>query len=248
MQKILILICVLFISGVLFPKYVNADEVLAEEVKYYKTVYRENLFGTYSINGEYDVDNIEISKEEYDAFNPATTVQPAASNTIETTYKRMITSINKVDGQFVYKNSLSWKNFPATRSYDVISLAHSPSVAIDTAVQFTTEYCTASGTCYNNRTHNPIINSYGVATIFPLPTGSLSMLNHTVSYTVKKNTTSTITTQYAQGDYAHATKSVNLTDVFAVYPAYGSGIIIPYSLLDSFDTFNMTNVPWTENW
>ena len=31
--------------GIIVPKCVNADEVLAEEVKYYKTVYKNNLFG-----------------------------------------------------------------------------------------------------------------------------------------------------------------------------------------------------------
>lgn len=248
MKKYILSIFVIFMLGIIVPKCVNADEVLAEEVKYYKTVYKNNLFGTYSVRGEEDVENIEITKEEYDAFNPATTAQPASSSGVETTYKRMITSINKVNGQFVYQNSLSWKNFPATRSYDIISINHPTNVKISTALQFTTEYCTATGTCYNNRTHNPIFSNTGVATIFPLPTGSLSMLNHTMKFTVEKNTTSTISVQYVQGDYAHATKSVNLTDTFSAYSAYGSGIILPSSLTNSYDTFNVANVAWTENW
>ena len=242
MKKLVLGLLLLFGLINIFPKYVNADEVLAEDVKYYKTIYRNNLFGTYSINGENDVENIEITKEEYDSFNPATTAQPAAS------YKRMITSINKVNGEYVYKNNLSWKNFPATRSYDVIAITHLSTVGIGSALQFTTEYCTETGTCYTNRTHNPIFSSTGVGTIFPLPTGSLSRLNHTMSFTATKNTTDTISVQYIQGDYAHATSNVNLTDAFDIYPSYGSGIIIPYDMLNQYDTFNVTNVSYTENW
>ena len=248
MKKRVLGLLLLFSLGIIFPKCVSADEVVAEDVKYYKTVYKNNLFGTYSINGENDVENIEITKEEYDSFNPATTAQPASSSTIETTYKRMITSINKVNGEYVYKNNLSWKNFPATRSYDVIAIVHPTTVTIATALQFTTEYCTATGTCYSNRSHNPIFSNGGVATIFPLPTGSLSRLNHTMSFTAKKNTTNIISVQYIQGDYAHATSNVNITDAFNIYASYGSGIAIPYDMLDKYDTFNVTNVSYTENW
>lgn len=248
MKKLVLGLLLLFGLINIFPKCVNADEVLAEDVKYYKTIYRNNLFRTYSINGENDVENIEITKEEYDSFNPATTAQPAASSTIETTYKRMITSINKVNGEYVYKNNLSWKNFPATRSYDVIAITHLSTVGIGSALQFTTEYCTETGTCYTNRTHNPVFANTGVATIFPLPTGSLSMLNHTMSFTATKNTTDTISVQYIQGDYAHATSNVNLIDAFDIYASYGGGIAIPYDMLDQYDTFNTTSVSWAENW
>ena len=248
MKKRVLGLLLLFSLGIIFPKCVSADEVVAQDVKYYKTVYKNNLFGTYSINGENDVENIEITKEEYDSFNPATTVQPASSSTVETTYKRMKTSITKENGQYVYTNNLSWKNFPATRSYDVIAIVHPTTVTIATALQFTTEYCTATGTCYSNRSHNPVFSNTGVATIFPLPTGSLSMLNHTMSFTVKKNTTDTITVQHAKGDYAHATSNVNITDAFNIYASYGGGIAIPYDMLDKYDTFNVTNVSYTENW
>ena len=248
MKKRVLGLLLLFSLGIIFPKCVSADEVVAEDVKYYKTVYKNNLFGTYSINGENDVENIEITKEEYDSFNPATAVQPAASSVIETTYKCMTTSINKVNGEYVYKNNLSWKNFPATRSYDVIAITHLSTVGIATPLQFTTEYCTATGTCYSNRTHNPVFSSTGVGTIFPLPTGSLSRLNHTMSFTVKKNTTDTISVQYIQGDYAHATSNVNITDAFNIYPSYGTGIIIPYDMLDQYDTFNTTSVSYADNW
>ena len=248
MKKRVLGLLLLFSMGIIFPTCVSADEVVAQDVKYYKTVYKNNLFGTYSINGENDVENIEITKEEYDSFNPATTVQPAASSVVETTYKCMTTSINKVNGEYVYKNNLSWKNFPATRSYDVIAITHLSTVGIATPLQFTTEYCTATGTCYSNRTHNPVFSSTGVGTIFPLPTGSLSRLNHTMSFTVKKNTTDTISVQYIQGDYAHATSNVNITDAFNIYPSYGTGIIIPYDMLDQYDTFNTTSVSYADNW
>ena len=69
-----------------------------------------------------------------------------------------------------------------------------------------------------------------------------------MSFTVKKNTTDTISVQYIQGDYAHATSNVNITDAFNIYASYGGGIAIPYDMLDKYDTFNVTNVSYTENW
>lgn len=248
-RLIITLFCSLLV-GFMIPSIVNADDgfvTVAEETRYYKTTVRENIFNTYSIGTDYDIETEEITQAEYDAFNPAV-AEPLASNTIETTYKAMTTSITKNSGVFRYKNNLSWKNFPATRSYDVIGIGFLSTVKLKSAMVFKTEYCNATGTCYSNSSHNPEVRTTGAATIFPLPSGSLSQLSHTMYFDVAKNTSSTITTQKINGDYSHAQSNVDLSDVFGAYAAYGTGIILPDDVYSDFDTMNKTTVQWDENW
>ena len=137
---------------------------------------------------------------------------------------------------------------PATRSYDVIGISYPSNVKLGSAMVFTQEYCTATGACYSNRSHNPEVRVNGAATIFPLPTGSLSMLNQTMYFDVAKNTSSTITTQYVEGDYRHAQSSVALSNVFGTYAAYGSGIILTSSVSSKYDSISLARAQWTENW
>lgn len=241
---------IVLLVGLFIPKVANAEDeftTVAEETKYYKTIVKDNMFNTYSIGTDYDIQTVEISKAEFDAFNPAT-AQPLASNTIETTYKSMTTSITKNSGVFRYENHLGWKNFPATRSYDVIGIGFLSSVKLKSAMVFTQSYCTAAGNCYSNSSHNPDVRSTGAATIFPLPTGSLSMLTQNMYFDVAKNTSSTITTQKIHGDYSHAQKSVAISNVYGAYAAYGSGIILPSAVSSKYDDINYTTVQWTENW
>jgi len=249
-KSLFVTIFALLLVGILLPSIVNAEDgfvTVAEDTVYYKTIVKENIFNTYSIGTDYDIETVEISKAEYDAFNPATT-QPLASGTVETTYKNMTVSILKNNGIFRYKNRLSWKNFPATRSYDVIGIAYPSTVKLGSAMVFTQEYCNATGTCYSNSGHNPEVRTTGAATIFPLPTGSLSMLNQTMYFDVAKNTSSTITTQYVQGDYSHAQSAVSLSNVFGTYAAYGSGIVLTSSVRSSYDSISLAKTLWTENW
>ena len=245
-----IAVFIVLLIGLILPNIVNAEDefvTVAEETTYYKTIVRENYFNTYSIGTDYDIETVEITQAEYDAFNPAVAT-PLAANSIETTYKKMTTSITKNNGVFRYKNNLSWKNFPATRSYDVIGIGFLSDVKLKSAMVFTQEYCTATGTCYTNSSHNPDVRTTGAATIFPLPSGSLSMLNQTMYFDVAKNTSSTITVQKIHGDYSHAQSSVALSSVFGAYAAYGAGIVLPSAVSSKFDDINFTNVTWTENW
>ncbi len=249
-KSLFVTIFALLLGGILLPSIVNAEDgfvTVAENTKYYKTIVKENMFNTYSIGTDYDVETVEISKAEFDAFNPAI-AQPLASGSIETTYKSMTVSILKNNGVFRYKNRLSWKNFPATRSYDVIGIAYPSNVKLGSAMVFTQEYCNATGTCYSNSGHNPEVRTTGAATIFPLPSGTLSSLTQTMYFDVAKNTSSTITTQYVEGDYSHAQSSVALSNVFGTYAAYGSGIILTSSVRSSYDSIALAETLWTENW
>ena len=249
-KSLFVTIFALLLVGILLPSIVNAEDgfvTVAEDTVYYKTIVKENIFNTYSIGTDYDIETVEISKAEYDAFNPAT-AQPLSSGTIETTYKHMTVSITKNNGVFRYKNYLSWKNFPATRSYDVIGIAYPSNVKLGSAMVFTQEYCNATGTCYTNSGHNPEVRTTGAATIFPLPSGTLSRLNQTMYFDVAKNTSSTISTQYVQGDYSHAQSSVSLSNVFGTYAAYGSGIILTSSVSSKYDSISLARAQWIENW
>lgn len=249
-QKNTLFIFVLFVM-MFIPTFVNAEEleVVAEKVTYYKTIVRENMFNTYSLNSDYDIETVEITEEEYENFNPATAINPSASATVETTYKKMLTSINKNGSYYRYKNVLSWKNFPATRSYDIIGFGFQSKVELSSPLQFRQEYCTATGTCYTLTAHNPSVSLTGAGTAFKLPSGDLSMLTQTVyADMMKSNTSSTITSLYAYGDYSHAQQSVTLSQISS-FGVYGSGgIDLPDSVMSKYDAINAATVLWQGTW
>ena len=251
--KFSIMVLSIFLLNLLIPAVVNAEddfEVVSEDIKYYKTVVRENIFNTYSINSNYgyDIETVEVTKEEYDAFNPATAVQPSASSTVETTYKYMHTTLLSNGSYYRYKNYLSWKNMPATRSYDVIGIGFLSNVKLASSMTFTQEYCNANGVCYNTYSHNPWVGATGAATAFALPTGTLSRLNQTMYFDVTKNTSSTITSQHAYGDYSHAQSSVSLSNVFGFEVHGNAGISLPSSVKSSYDAISVTNAHWVGSW
>ena len=65
---------------------------------------------------------------------------------------------------------------------------------------------------------------------------------------MKTNTSSTITSLYAYGDYSHAQQSVTLSQI-ASYGVYGSGgIVLPSAVQSKFDAINPATVYWTGTW
>ena len=141
----------------------------------------------------------------------------------------MTTSITKNGNYYRFKNVLHWKSIPSTRSYDIIGIGHYQSVAIYGTTHFNQEYCFNSGACYNSTTNYPQIFSSGAGTSFQLPSGSLSSLDQTFYFDVQKNTSATITTLKAVGDYSHATSSISLENS-KKYTINISGISLDNSL------------------
>lgn len=237
----------LLVSLFVMPVFVSAEEnndfsLVSEETKYYKTV--TPLFSSSSSHST----TYEISKEEYDAVD----LENLRSNptTYETTYKSMTSSILQNGSYYRYKNVLTWKKMPSTRSYDIIAIGFLPTVKIhNNTTYFSQYYCYSSGAgCYTTTTNYPQVFSAGAGTSFALPTGGLSTLQQTFYFDVEKNTTNTINTQVSYADYSHATSTVSLNDS-KKYTVSGSGaIFLNTSISSYYDSMSTAIATWNGTW
>lgn len=202
---------VFFAFVMMIPILVNAqedEEVVAETTKYYKTITFNN--SVCAVSGMCnDSITVEVSKEEYDNF-----VEPETRDTtVETTYKRLNSSITQVSGRFKYKALLTWKNMPSKRSYDIIGIGFYQSVRIENNdTFFHQDYCISGGSCQTTYLNYPQKFAGGAGTSFLLPSGTLTSLSEEFYFYVEKNTTATIIEQLAASDYAHATKTISLAN------------------------------------
>ena len=260
MKRLVIYLAVL-ISILFIPTFVNAEEddwegyvLEGETIKYFKTdTYYENLGNPDSVmdilNGNAYSITTEISKEEYDAVDTSlpNVYQTRSSCTVETTYKEMTTQLYSHGTGYRYKNQLVWKFIPSVRSYDVIGIGFYASVKPAEFPHFSQHYCNASG-CTNSATRTTQIFSNGASATFKLPTGDLTSLDETFYFDVEKNTTATIVSQLAAGDYAHATTSTILLNATNHEVIQTSGIQFASSVSGNFDTIDEAVTYWYGPW
>lgn len=227
----------------LLPSIIFAEDIVAEETKYYMTTTMINNPIESSSGITYISQTEEITEEEYDSFDPEQT--PRA--TVETTYKKLTTTISKVNSTtYKYKAKLTWKNFPKVRSYDLIGIGFYGSVTPAASSFFEEYYCTTGGTCNTLNGYYSYDGNNGVGAMFNLPSGSLSTLRITISTNVvKKNSGSTIIEQRAAGDYAHATEYVSYNHA-KQYSVNQTGVHPTYS--SSYDSIPAAVATWTGTW
>ncbi len=218
------------------------EQEIAVTEKYYKTVNERRFFGDFSRTNNY---TIEITKEEYDSIDVVDNSKGDATS--ETTYKKLTTTIRQNGNKYQYKAVLNWKNFPNVRSYDIIGIGYYPSVIIDGSPNFSLYTCFSGGSCVTTTTHYPQTFSSGVGTSFKLPTGNLTTLRATLYFNVIKNTTATVTSQVAAGDYAHATSNVTSSQS-QNYTVNASGISLGGSISNYYDAMNSAIATWSGNW
>lgn len=253
MKKI---ICYLFLIMALFIPinsfaFENTDEQfeeVSEVEKYYKTTtfFNDAKMSTLSINNINSSITEEISKEEYDAYNESNAATNVSAS-VETTYKKLTSSILSNGSYYRYKAVLTWKNIPKVRSFDTIAIGHYESVKLRGGLQFSQTYCITGGDCNTVSTYYPNTFTTGAAATFRVPTGDLSSLSQTLYFDVQKATTSTVIKQYASGDYAHAIKSINYIDA-QKYKVTNSGIIFDSSVENYFDEIQVARAIWTGSW
>lgn len=153
-----------------------------------------------------------------------------------TEYKTMTTTISKLSNNtFRYKVKVYWKKIPKIRSYDVICIGIENNVSI--VGNFSCNLLTSTSSINNNiyQTKN------GVYSVVKIPEGNLDNLQITLSFDVKVNSGSRIT---AYGDYAHATKSVSLTNAKRASIST-KGIVLPSDLVGSYDEIKVDQVSYT---
>lgn len=243
----------------LIPIFVSAEEdegrIVASEEKYYKTVtilnnssvlQRANL-------GEMSSITTEITKEEYDNApvennSNARTSDDYTDMTVETTYKKMKSTIREYYGAYRYKNVLTWKNIPSTRSYDIIAIGYYASVQPASDIFFEQDYCTSSSSCYTTSSYYEYNGANGSAAMFYLPSGTLTSLEQSLRVDMEKtNSSVTLVSQVAAADYAHATSSISYSNAKKFTVNIG-GIQLNDSIEDYYDTISVARATWEGEW
>lgn len=251
MKKIIFILLIYIVPTMVFAKTEEFTDYV-ETTKYFKTVYinKENSISTLSnaIPLSY---SIEISKEEYDNYNPSTIIEvlDTQNGSLETNYKKMTTSIKKInDSTFRYTVNLVWKTMPSTRSYDIMGIGFASSVKAKSKPIFEQNYCLSSGICKKTSTYTPYTGTNGVGASFLLPSDNINSLSQTLYIdVVKTNTSTTILKQNAYGDYSHAQKAISSTNS-QKYTVNTGGIQLGESIYDYYDHINTANAWWTGTW
>lgn len=174
-------------------------KLISQTTRYYKTI--SSAYGK-----SYD---IEVTKEEYNNSKDNNQIR----GIVNTTYKRIISSIAQNGNKYRYTVTTSWKQMPSVHSYDIIGIGFDDDVYISSSVYFSYTYAnsnavyTTSTTYYNKKS-----TSTGGAAVYKIPDNIVS-LSATLYYDVSKDTSSTITLLSICGDYAHATSNVPVSNV-----------------------------------
>ncbi|MBQ2873190.1 MAG: hypothetical protein IJE89_04260 [Bacilli bacterium] len=214
----------------------NLDaSLVSQNEKYYKSIYT-------NLNGESTF--IEVTKEEYENQSSGN----APRTTIETTYKKMVSTISQNGTKYRYKNSLTWKNMPSKRSYDIIGIGFDDDVYINSSVYLTTYYCYSSGDCVTDSSYyNKQKTSTGGSAVFKLPSDSIISLASTLYYDVSKNNSNTITRLDMYADYAHATSTITGSNASNHYIST-SGIELTSSNVSYYDDIPTAHSVWSGSW
>ena len=197
-------------------------------------------------------DTYDLTKEEYDNadIDVSKTLVTRSTTTVETTYKRMTTTLSYSNNTYRYQNQVNWKNFPSVRSYDVIGIGHYSDVTISGSPYFELEYYTTMGIHFKTYYYNSSSFSMGESATFMLPLPNLSSLSIYYYYDVQKtNPYGTVTSQVAAGDYAHGIdSSLTLSEALNHDVAATLGIVHDSSVANKFDTINEAEVYWSGSW
>lgn len=222
-------------------------EVVSKEVKYYKTTYPKNNFYSNTSSLVLPVTE-EITEEEYEAIG---TVQTRGTEaTYETAAKKIETSIASVSGnKYRYTIFVNWKTNPKVRSRDIIAISFKNNVKLSGSTTFSQIACTSTSiaSCTSDENHSLKSTSTGIGASFKLQTGTFVTITTGLYFDVTKNTSSTITSQYAVGDYSHATTTVT-TAQSNNYTLDSTGITLNSSVINYFDAMGAATATWTGSW
>ena len=105
--------------------------------------------------------SVMVSKEEYENANGeniyvTTDVNPSI---VETSYKKLTTSISKNGSYYRLKNDLVWKQMPSVRSYDVFGIRNNTAMSPVSGSQYSRLSYTILNNCYG--TSSSSYDAYG---------------------------------------------------------------------------------------
>ncbi|MBQ8131776.1 MAG: hypothetical protein IJ193_04735 [Bacilli bacterium] len=220
------------------------SELVARTTKYFKTETRLNEISINAIDTP-RTRSYEVTEEEYN--NAEGGISTRAEGTVETTYKKMVTSIWARNSGYRFDNTLTWKNMPSVRSFDIIAIGKNSNTYIYDGPYFSQRYCTSSGSCYTSFTHTVQTWSTGAGATCQLMTGGLSSLKINIQYDVLKNVSYTLYGLTAYGDYSHATSTVTNSQA-QNYTVNSGGIHLGDSIYSSYDSIDTAEANWYGTW
>lgn len=231
----------------MMPVIASAEESVEEwetvsvSEKYYRMVnYSNGLEDNNIISWQ------EISQDDYYSSNVNVY---ALNSSVETTYKKMTTSIATNGSYYRYKVVLDWKNMPKIRSYDIIGIGYYSSVSPKSNSVFSQVYCTSTSNCTTTTSFVEQKFTNGVAAVFALPTNSnIISLTQTYYVDVEKNSSSTIISQVAVGDYSHAVKTISKSNALNFSVNSTNGIVLDSAITDYYDSISYAKATWSGSW
>lgn len=212
--------------------------------RYFVSIIRYDSTGKMISNSD-----MEISEEDYNNESILSISNRVANGGyVETSYKRMETTIAAAGSKYRYKVTLNWKIMPATRSYDIIGIGFNPTVYLNSSLVFNQTSCVSTN-CTNTTTiNNSNVGFNGAGVSFKLPTStSITTLRSYFYFDVSKNVSNTITSMYAYGDYSHATKTISGGAAQGYYVDQ-SGIVLSSEISSYYDTITTADASWYGSW
>lgn len=241
MKRVLILLIGLLI---IVPGISYAEEILATSTKYYKTITSTLL----SSNDNNYTTTVEVSKDEYEKFDPEQEELNRLTSYVETTYKRLTIILSQVGSFYRYKAELEWRNIPSTRSNDILAIGYYSTVTNLIDPIFKNEYCISGGGCLTSTGYYLNQGTNGISTTFQLPTGSLTLLKQSMLVDiVKTNPNVTLQVQKTCADFAHATRNISISNALN-HTLSLTGIILNSSNVNYYDSITGPCVTWNGTW
>lgn len=216
----------------------------SETIEYYKVT-------TVTQNGNSTTTTEKVTEEEYENGSQGPQTRASYDGIIQTDYKTMRTNISQISSlQYRYKVTLTWKNMPSKRSYDIIAIGFEPAkVQLNSSIFFQQQYTPSGGSSTTSVTCIQKEGSNGGSAVFKLPVGTMTALSSYVYYNVRKAADNiTVTTMYAGGDYAHATENVSEANAQRHSVNHGTGIELESAVEDSFDDIDVATASWYGTW
>ena len=227
--------------------------VLSETAKYYKRT-------TVMRNGMKREIVKEITKEEALAEKERQSQNPPTKGAIGIYYdgisatavleiRTKIIGVN--DTKMRYKIDAEWLVMPSDRYHDIIGIGiETAKVQIASMLVFKEKWYTTSNVQGEDSSGYPKTQTTGGSAQIQLPSGSMQSITSYLYFNVsKKANVGTITELYMCGDYAHATASVNPSNIYNHYDMYlGAGIDIDYPYDLDYDDISTACASFEGTW
>jgi hypothetical protein len=216
--------------------------IVAQTKYYYKTTttMRNGIqFHTSQLLTKEEMEAELQAKKEQNPYSPRDVYGTYYNGASYDDYKVLLVTITNLDDDTMrYKLDTYWQQMPYTRSHDIMGIGVEASkVQINSIIAFRQDWRTGSDVSEYSMGCYPKTESTGGSVLFQLPSGSLSLLESYMYFTVDKIPgVNTVTSLTATGDYAHATATVS-NDALNYYTVNHIGGIVLYSpYANSYDT------------